>query len=169
MKNQFNRFALRFLTTLLFGVALLAMHGRQGPLAAVLAPRNLCPWELSKLAYWPMLVALALSGLLSGGIRKTLERALPCLVLTPTVLFFALWVISLLEPGAGVYLLVWMIAVALGLALGDQEKLPEIQRPLWRVLAVALGVCYVLFAFFPPAVGPFLDPSDVSAMATIPF
>ena len=37
-----------------------------------------------------------------------------------------------------------------------------------RCLPAALGALYLLFSFFPPAFGPFLDPCDAAAMATIP-
>lgn len=169
MKNQFNRFALRFLTVVLLGLLLLCLHSRtQGAVAAIFAPRFASPWEMSKLAYWPLLVGLLLIGRFPGA-RLQFSAELKCLVLTPLALFLVFWGVSLLHPATGVYLLLWIVAVALGLALADQGEKSGKGGTVWLVLAVALCVFYILFAFMPPMFGPFLDPTDVSAMATIPY
>ena len=169
MKDHFNRFAVRFLTALLMGLLLLCLHRWSGnPVAGIFAPRFASPWELSKLAYWPMLGALALTGRLSGGVGKTLRCAMPCLVITPAALFLVFWAVSQLGPAGGVYLLLWVVAVAVGMALADQEREPK-ARNFWLALMVVLGIFYVVFTFLPPMAGPFLDPSDVAAMATIPY
>ena len=78
MKDHFNRFAVRFLTTLLLGLLALLLHPWAGnPVLGIFLPRYSAPWELSKLAYWPMLAALVLTGHLSGGAKRTLAEALP--------------------------------------------------------------------------------------------
>jgi len=169
MKNQFNRFALRFLTVILLGLLLLCLRGRsQGAVTAILAPRFASPWELSKLAYWPLLAGLLLIGRLPGA-GLPLRAELKCLVLTPLALFLAFWGVSVIHPAAGVYLLLWIVAAALSLALADQGKEDSKGISLWLVLAIALGVFYILFSLMPPMAGPFLDPTDVAAMATIPY
>lgn len=170
MKDHFNRFALRLFAALMLGLALLGLHTWSAvPPLGVLSPRFASPWELSKLAFWPMLGALALTGKLSGGTGRTLRRALPYLLITPLALFAADWAASLLQPGGGVYLLLWVVAVVIGMALCDQRETDPRRRTLWAVGAAALGALYVLFTFLPPMFGPFLDPSDVAAFATIPW
>jgi hypothetical protein len=169
MKDSFNRFALRLLLTLLLGLALLALRtlcacGATG----VLAPRFASPWELSKLAYWPLLGALTATARLSGGWRRTLRSAARYLTAVPLALFAADWAISLLRPSGGIYLLAWVVAATAGAALCDQER-PAPGRSAWPVLAAALGALYLLFTFLPPMFGPFLDPADVAAMAAIPW
>lgn len=165
MKDRFNRFAVRFLTTLLLGILMLLLHGwAANPVLGILMPRWGSPWELSKLAYWPMLASLLLTGHLSGGVGATVKKALPCLSLTAPALFAVYWLISGLEPAWGVYLLLWVVAAAVGMALSDCGG----RGGVWLVLAVALGALYVIFTFCPPAFGPFLDPHSAAAMATIP-
>jgi biotin transporter BioY len=169
MKDHFNRFAVRFLTALLLGLVLLLLHGWSGSgVTGIFAPKFASPWELSKLAYWPLLGALLLTGWLSGGVKKTLACAAPCLVLTPLALFLVFCAVSLLEPAGGVYLLLWIVAAAIGLALADQER-DAGRRNVWLVLVAAMAVLYVLFTFLPPVARPFLEPGDVATMGTIPY
>lgn len=166
MKDRFNRFAVRFLTALLLGLLALLLHSwAANPLLGIFMPRCGSPWELSKLAYWPLLAALVLTGHLSGGVRAAVSAALPCLTLTPPALFLVYWLISGLEPAWGVCLLLWFVAMAIGAALADRGK----GGGVWLVLAAALGALYVIFSFCPPALGPFLDPQSAAAMATIPY
>jgi len=166
VKDCFNRFSVRFLAVLVLGLALLLLHGiSAGPLAGVFAPRCAAPWELSKLAYWPMLAAMALTGGLSGGVGRTLRRAAPWLALTPAALFLTFWLVSRLRPAGGVYLLLWVVAAAVETALAERE---ERASRIWIPAAIALGALYVILAFFPPAFGPFLDPASAAAMGTIP-
>ena len=63
-------------------------------------------------------------------------------------------------------LVVWMCVLAVTLAWGTPEKLGR--WPLWPVLALALVGFYILLTYLPLYWGPFLDPRDVAAMATIP-
>lgn len=66
MKNQFNRFVLRFLFAVLAGLVLLLLHGpvQGGPFAAFV-PQHPSAWELSKLAFWPMLLSCLATGRLA--------------------------------------------------------------------------------------------------------
>src|SRR5699024_5677189 len=83
MRDPFNRFALRYLTAVVCGLALLLLHGTaQSGLPAVFVPQCPSPWELSKLAFWPVLAAWVLTGRL-GRERRTLVRDLPAAVLVP--------------------------------------------------------------------------------------
>jgi hypothetical protein len=93
---------------------------------------------------------------------------LPWLTVAPVTAVLIFWVLSALEPGPGVYLLTWIVLSAAALALVQRGILAEGDRSVWMVLAVAMGILYIVLTFLPPMIGPFLDPSDVAAMATIP-
>lgn len=166
MKDRFNRFAVRFLTALLVGLLALLLHDwARNPALGIVMPKNGCAWELGKLAYWPMLATVALTGRLTGGVKKTFSSAAMWLFLTPLALFLAEWAVMALDAGRGLRVALWVALAAAGTALWDNEKKGE----LWPVLAIALGVLYVVFTFRPPLWGPFLDPLDAAAMAAIPY
>lgn len=167
MKQSFNRFAVRFPTSVLLGLALIALHGQNGFLA-IFAPRYASPWELGKLAYWPLLLAMLLTGR-SQSTRWDAAAELPGLVLAPLLLFGLFWVLTPLAPGAGGSVLLWILVLAAAqfaatLRCGKESTAVSI----WLVLTVALGAAYILLTFLPPLWGPFLEPGDVAAMATIP-
>lgn len=83
MRDPFNRFALRYLAAVVCGLALLLLHSTaQSGLPAAFVPQCPSPWELSKLAFWPLLAAWVLTGRL-GRERRTLLQDLPAAVLTP--------------------------------------------------------------------------------------
>jgi len=165
MKDRFNRFAVRFLTALLLGVLALLLHGwARNPVLGIFVPRNGCAWELGKLAYWPMLASALLTGHLTGGSGKKAFSAAPWMTLTSLALFLAQWAVSALEPGGGVRVVLWIALTALGTILWDRE----LKGGAWSVIAAVLGALYVAFTFWPPLWGPFLDPLDAAAMATIP-
>lgn len=167
MNHGFSRFALRYLLTLGLGLGLVALHGAGGALT-VLVPGCASPWELSKLLYWPLLGALVLERVLNGAEAGSV-RCLPALALTPAVLLAAVWILTPPELlSGGVFALVWLVCCGAGLALAPHWKLTDRQRGILRVLAAAWGLAYILFALFPPAWGPFLDPASAAAMATIP-
>ena len=169
MKDRFNRFAVRLLTALLLGLLALLLHGwADNALLGIFLPKNASPWELSKLAYWPMLAALLLTGHLTGGLRATGGCMLPGIVLTAPALFLGCWAVSSLEPSGSVYLVLWVVLTALGAAVTVARDQGWENGSLWLVLAAALGALYVIFTFMPPVWGPFLDPRDVAAMAVIP-
>jgi len=166
MKDRFNRFAVRFLTALLLGVLALLLHGwAQNPVLGILVPRNGCAWELGKLAYWPMLASALLTGRLTGGSgKRVFSSAAPWITLTSLALFFAQWAVSVAEPSWGVRVVLWIALTAIGTILWDRELKGEV----WPIIAAVLGALYVAFTFWPPLWGPFLDPLDAAAMATIP-
>lgn len=59
MRDPFNRFALRYLAAVVCGLALLLLHSTaQSGLPAAFVPQCPSPWELSKLAFWPLLARL---------------------------------------------------------------------------------------------------------------
>lgn len=63
MRDPFNRFALRYLAAVVCGLALLLLHSTaQSGLPAAFVPQCPSPWELSKLAFWPLLAAWVLTG-----------------------------------------------------------------------------------------------------------
>ena len=63
MRDPFNRFALRYLGAVVCGLALLLLHSTaQSGLPAAFVPQCPRPWELSKLAFWPLLAAWVLTG-----------------------------------------------------------------------------------------------------------
>ena len=167
MKVRFNRFAVRYLTALLLGLVLLLLHGWAGSaLLGIVLPRSGAPWELGKLAYWPMLAVIPVTGRLSGGVRQTAAELLPAAVLTALALFLVCWGLSGLQPGWGVYLLAWVALTAAGTALSVREK--PMKGGVWVLLAAALALAYVLFSLLPPVWQPFLDPHSAAAMATLP-
>ena len=67
MRDPFNRFALRYLAAVVCGLALLLLHSTaQSGLPAAFVPQCPSPWELSKLAFWPLLAAWVLTGRLKA-------------------------------------------------------------------------------------------------------
>ncbi|MEA4994141.1 MAG: hypothetical protein VB060_09990 [Oscillibacter sp.] len=165
MKNRFAHFSIRFLTVLLAGLFLLLLRSvGSNPVFAVLTPRFASPWELGKLLFWPLLLA-AVIPFRDGG--KFSER-LPWLTLTPLAAVLIFWALTAVRPGPGAYLLAWIVLSAMALALAQRGILSKGDRSVWMVLAVAMGILFIMLTFLPPAFGPFLDPTDVAAMATIP-
>lgn len=169
MKQSFNRFAIRFLTAVLLGLLLIALHSRvSGGFFSVFVPRFSSPWELSKLVYWPLLGAVLFTGKTKAAVWEP-GREVPCLVLAPVTLFLLSWVLSRLNLGSGVFILLWVAVLGGSLLVallgGSGKKCASV----WFVLMAALGAAYVLFTFLPPMWGPFLDPTDVAAMAVIPY
>jgi len=165
MKNRFAHFSIRFLSVLLAGVFLLLLRTvAQNPVCALVTPQFASPWELSKLVFWPFLLAAAIP-LRDGG--KFLSR-LPWLTMASVAAVLIFWALSTLKPGPGVYLLIWVVLSAAALALAQRGVLAGGDRSVWLILAAAMGILYIVLTFLPPVIGPFLDPSDVAAMATIP-
>ena len=165
MKQSFNHFAIRFLSAILLGLLLVALHSRiSGGFFTMFVPKFASPWELSKLVYWPMLGAV----LFTRQAKKP-GREVPCLVLTPLALFLLCWCLSLLNLSSGVYVLLWVLIMAGGILAATMGNAEEKLSSFWLVLVVALGMLYVIFSYMPPHWGPFLDPTDVAAMASIPY
>lgn len=166
MKQSFNQFAMRFLTAILCGLLLLLLHGivAGGPFA-VFVPQCGSAWELSKLAFWPLLASCLLTGRL-GKVKRPVP--LPILVVTPAALILADWAVLALAGSCGlVCVALWVAAVAASLAFAPEGGGKH--RKVFLALAVVLAAAYVLLTWRSPLWGPFLDPRDVAAMATIPF
>lgn len=157
---SFYRFCIGFLAAIFLGVIFACLQSNWPCwLTNLFAPVCGSPWEQSKLAFWPILGGIAIAKV------STKEQGggeLPMLVLTPIALSLALW---LTQSRGNYFLLLWVVALAAGWALSGRGCKG---RHVWLLLAVAMAAAYVLFTFLPPMAGPFLDPSDVAAMATIP-
>ena len=162
MKGQFDRFVIRFLAVLLLGLALMTLRGYGG--LAVFTPRYASPWELGKLLYWPMLTVFSLTAKWSGGWKKALNSAAPAILLAPLALMLCCWAVQPVRPAAGVFVLLWMIASAVGTALADQEQR---HSALWLALVLVEGTLLVVLTFWPPLFGPFLNPNHTAAINMI--
>ena len=166
MKNHFVHFSIRFLVVLLAGLFLLLLRAAtQSPVFAVLMPQFASPWELSKLMYWPLLLAAAIP-LRDGG---KFSSRLPWLTVAPITAVLLFWALSALKPGPGPYLVAWVVLAAIALMLAQRGVLAKGDRSVWMVLVAAMGILYIVLTFLPPMIGPFLDPTDGAAMATIPY
>ena len=169
MKQSFNHFAIQFLSAILLGLLLVALHSRiSGGFFTIFVPKFASPWELGKLIYWPMLGSMLFTWQKRTAVREAGWEA-PCLVLTPMALFLLCWCLSLLNLSSGVYVLLWVLMMAAGMLAATMGNADHKQSPVWFVLAVALGMLYVIFSFMPPQWGPFMDPTDVADMARIPY
>lgn len=146
--TPFYRFTIRFLTAVFSGMLLLLCRGamRSGPLAA-LAPQFRSPWELGKLAFWPLLLCSAVWG---EGRLLPQDHALAALSTLALVLLD--WAVLALGGDGRLCLVLWVSLLAAGLGC-----LPEAggSPRLWRTCTAALAVGYVLFTFSPPSWGPF--------------
>ena len=117
MKEPFSRFALRFPLTLGLGAVMLLLHDSLASgLFGALLPRNASAWELSKLAFFPPLLCLALTSRQSGGPGATLRRAAAPVVLGALMMAgFGTLAVSLTAETAAIMLL-WIVLAALTLA-----------------------------------------------------
>ena len=116
MRDPFNRFALRYLAAVVCGLALLLLHSTaQSGLPAAFVPQCPSPWELSKLAFWPLLAAWVLTGRL-GRERRTLLQDLPAAVLTPLAMTAACWGLAAAGGNGAASLAVWAVLLAAGTA-----------------------------------------------------
>ena len=164
VKEPFTRFALRFPLTLGLGAVLLLLHDAlSGGVLGALLPKNASAWELSKLAFFPPLLCLALTSRQSGGLRATLRRAAMPVFLAALLMAGTGTLASSLTQDTAALMLLWIVLTALTLALAERWR----GGPVWTVLLAALGVAYILFSFRPPCLPPFLEPGDAAAMAPI--
>ena len=87
-----------------------------------------------------------------------------CLLLRPLCMTGLCWLL----PGRGLRL--WSLILAGGLTLHGQVLVRRLRGGdlLWYVLAILLGIAYLLLTVRAPSAGPFADPS-APAMAAIPF
>ena len=124
MRDPFNRFALRYLAAVVCGLALLLLHSTaQSGLPAAFVPQCPSPWELSKLAFWPLLAAWVLTGRL-GRERRTLLQDLPAVVLTPLAMTAACWGLAAAGGNGAASLAVWAVLLAAGSLLPGRKKAP---------------------------------------------
>ena len=139
MRDPFNRFALRYLAAVVCGLALLLLHSTaQSGLPAAFVPQCPSPWELSKLAFWPLLAAWVLTGRL-GRERRTLLQDLPAAVLTPLAMTAACWGLAAAGGNGAASLAVWAVLLAAGTAFcPDGRKHPG----LWAALAASGGAVH---------------------------
>ena len=129
MRDPFNRFALRYLAAVVCGLALLLLHSTaQSGLPAAFVPQCPSPWELSKLAFWPLLAAWVLTGRL-GRERRTLLQDLPAAVLTPLAMTAACWGLAAAGGNGAASLAVWAVLHFLR-APGGGEKTAGIELEL---------------------------------------
>ena len=164
VKEPFSRFALRFPLTLGLGAVMLLLHDSLASgLFGALLPRNASAWELSKLAFFPPLLCLALTSRQSGGLRATLRRAAMPVFLAALLMAGIGTLAGSLTQDTAALMLLWIVLTALTLALAERWR----GGPVWTVLLAALGVAYILFSFRPPCLPPFLEPGDAAAMAPI--
>ena len=155
-----------FLASVVLGLLLLWLRSRfaANPLVMVLAPMNNSAWEMSKLVFWPYLGGALV---IWRGTAAGASRGGHCmlLLLMPLVTVLAGWLCHL----GGSYL--WAAVLAAGIALYAAVLRKKVWggELLWYTLAILLGIAYILFSVLPPIGGPFTDPADVAAVATIPY
>ena len=156
------RYLLSFLTAAACAVLLYCLSVRfPNPLTQVLSPVNASPWELGKLAFWPCLPAALVLRRLDS--RSSLS-GLCAAVLAATALAVGLGAAGL-SPVP-----LCLLAVSHGLAV-HALLLHRLRRGAlyWCATLILLGIAYILFTILPPLSPLFTDPSDVSAIAPIPF
>ena len=147
------RYLWAFLLTAFAAVLLRGLAVTQpSPATEVLSPMNESPWELGKLVFWPYLCGALLLWRLepeNSASRGGHCAALLAAAILMVILCQLLWSVVPL----------WLLFCA---AVGGGEL-------LWYLLAILLGVAYLLLTATPLSGGIFLDPRDAAAMATIPF
>lgn len=137
------------------GLALLLLHSTaQSGLPAAFVPQCPSPWELSKLAFWPLLAAWVLTGRL-GRERRTLLQDLPAAVLTPLAMTAACWGLAAAGGNGAASLAVWAVLLA---AARPSARTEESTRGCGQPLALLLAGLYMLLTFTPPGWGPFVNP-----------
>ena len=137
-----RRYILGFFTAAATAAALWLLHRTfPCPLTALLAPANGSPWEMGKLLFWPYLPAVM-----------------------PLCMAGLCWLL----PGR--WLRLWSLVLAGGLTLHGtvlSRRVPGGEL-VWYVLAILVGIAYLLLTVGAPDIGPFADPA-AAAMGAIPF
>lgn len=155
MKQSFLSFASRYVVTILVGLGLLMLHSQIGEgLLSIFVPQTTSPWELGKVAFWPLLLVLVLFPS-----HKALAQ---CVVATVSLVLVG-WLCQ--DMRGAVWVVAWMLVLALSLSL----VAPKEKNFCWPISVFVLTVAFVVLTFYPVYWGPFLDPTDVAAMATIPY
>ena len=136
-------------------------------LTGLLAPVSQSPWEWGKAAYWPGLAALLLMRWMNPDDRPQ-GAGWWLLTILPLATCGICWALQTAELPV---FWVWPTVLAAGLLLDTllRRRGPRGTALLPLTVAVLLGIAYILLTVLPPMGGPFTDPSDVSAMATIPY
>lgn len=158
-----RRYILGFFTAAAAAAALWLLHRTfPCPLTALLAPANGSPWEMGKLLFWPYLPAALVIWRLGpeGGCRGG-----HCLLLAVMPLCMrgcagcCRAVAAAVEPGAG-----------RGTDPPRHGAVPAVPggELVWYVLAILVGIAYLLLTVGAPDIGPFADPA-AAAMGAIPF
>ena len=137
------------------------------PATEVLSPVSESPWELGKLVFWPYLCGALLLWRLEP--ENSASRGGHCAALLAAAAFM----ITLCQLLWGVIPL-WLLfcaAVAGGMALYHflLRRCLWGGELLWYLLAILLGVAYLLLTAMPLTGGIFLDPRDAAAMGVIPY
>ena len=123
MKEPFTRFALRFPLTLGLGAVTLLLHDAlSGGVLGALLPKNASAWELSKLAFFPPLLCLALTSRQSGGLRATLRRAAMPVFLAALLMAGIGTLAGSLTQDTAALMLLWIVLTALTLALAERWR-----------------------------------------------
>ena len=137
------------------------------PATEVLSPMNESPWELGKLVFWPYLCGALLLWQLEP--ENSASRGGHCAALLTAATLMML-LCQLLQGIVPLYLL-FCAAVAGGMALYHFLLRRHLRggELLWYLLAILLGVAYLLLTAMPLAGDFFCDPHGAAAMATIPF
>lgn len=157
MKQSFLPFALRYVLSVLLGLGLAVLHNTVcGGWFALFIPQSTSAWELGKLAFWPLLLLCA--------ITPTIASAARCVVAT-VGLVSACWLCQLAGAPGGAYVVAWMAVLAVVLL----TVAPQNGGHWWFVAVLVLGVSFGALTYYPALWGPFLDPTDVAAMAVIPY
>lgn len=159
-----KRYILGFFTAAAAALGLWLLHRTfPCPLTALLSPVNGSPWEMGKLLFWPYLPAALVIWRLSP---ERDCRGGHCLLLTamPLCMTGLCWLL----PGREVRL--WSLVLAGGLVLHGQVLSKRMRggELVWYVMAILLGIAYLLLTVGAPDTGPFADPA-AAAMGTIPF
>ena len=135
------------------------------PVTMTLFPINASPWEMSKLLFWPYLPGAVVLWRLS----PEENRGGHCLLLL--VMPLAAMGLTRLTAGSVPFWGIFAAVLAGGLtfyALVLRRKLWGGEL-LWAVLAILLGIAYILFTALPPCGRLFWPPGDVAAIAPIPY
>lgn len=137
------------------------------PATEVLSPMNESPWELGKLVFWPYLAAALLlwrlepeDGTSRGGHCAALLAATALMILLCRLLWgvMPLWLLFSAAAAGGMALYHFLLRRRLR---GGEL--------VWYLLAILMGVAYLILTALPLTGGIFLDPRDAAVMGVIPF
>lgn len=164
VRRKWFGYAACFALTVVMGILLRCLNERMpSPVFAVLTPVNSSPWEMGKLIFWPYIAAALATHRMTNGETARAGHYLT-LVLTTLAMIALCWVFRFYS------LPVYLIVLAAGLllhALLWRYKCPGGEL-LWAVLAILLGIAFLLFTAMPPDGTLFADAAQAAARVTIP-